>query len=243
MRLSVTNGTQLFSRQQLEKHMNDLGIWTAKDIRQFLQLQLELRELELQLKKGGIKVTEAKAIALKMRTKRSLLLELYNRRSQFDSITMESMADNKKFKFLVKECVMTEEGVPFFASIDDYENRQEEISAIDSATEMAAYLHGYDKDSETNLVENQWLREFDFADGDGNLINEEGHLVDIDGRLVNTDGRFVDKDGNFIDSLGRRIDDNGDFVVEKTKPFIDDRKKPSVKKTSKKKGTKSTKKK
>lgn len=59
---SVSEDAQLLSRQQLEQHLGDLGIWTEQDGRQFLQLQLELRSLELKLKEGGIKVSEAKKL-------------------------------------------------------------------------------------------------------------------------------------------------------------------------------------
>jgi len=92
IRQSASEDTQLLSRQQLDQHLEHMGIWTEKEAQQFVRLQLELRELELKLKTGGIKVSEAKAIALSMRAKRALLLVLYNRKVQFEGVTIESIA-------------------------------------------------------------------------------------------------------------------------------------------------------
>ena len=223
IKLSVSQKTQLLSRQQLDQHLDSLGVWTEEDGRQFLRLQLELRSLDLKLRQGGIKLSEAKKIALKMKTKRAVLLILYSRRSQFDEITMESIAENQKFKFLLTKCVMIDEsGIQFFVNIEDYETRQSEVSAIDAAVALAGQLYGYDKNSEADLIENKWLKQFKFADDKGRLINDDGKLIDMDGRLVNEKGRFVNEHGKFIDDQGRLVDNEGNFVV-KTKPFIDDK--------------------
>ncbi len=219
---SVAKNCQLLSRQQLEQHLSDLCIWTENDARKFLQLQLELRALELKLKQGGIKVAEAKKIALEMKMKRAVLLVLYNRRSQFDGITMESIADNQKFKFLLTQCVMiSDSNTPFFLNIKDYDEKQNEQASVDAASVLAGKLYGYDENTEANLVENQWLQQFKFADGQGRLVNEDNQLIDLDGNLIDEDGRFIDKHGDFVDNQGRRVDENGDFVIE-TKPFLDD---------------------
>jgi hypothetical protein len=219
---SVSEDAKLFSRQQLEHHLNDIGIWTEDDNKLFLRLQLELRSMELSLKSGGIKVCEAKKIALEMKIKRTILMALYGRRIQFDGITMESIADNKKFKFLLTKCVVTVDGdVPFFANIDDYESRQNEQSAVDAASALATQLYGYDDKTEANLIENKWLKQFGFADDRGRLIDSGGKLTDMDGHLIDKNGRLIDEQGDFVDNQGRRVDKNGDFVVV-TKPFLDD---------------------
>jgi len=222
IRQSISEDARLLSRQQLEQYLSDLNIWTEKDGKQFLQLQLELRSSELQLKKGGIKVSEAKKIALDMKTKRAILLILYNHRAQFDGITMESMAENKKFKFFIIKCILVaENNTPFFTNIDDYEERQNEQASVDAATALAGQLYGYDQDTEINLIENQWLKQFEFADNQGRLIDKNNRLIDMDGHLIDKDGRFVNEQGKFVDDKGRLVDKNGNFIIE-TKPFIDD---------------------
>lgn len=219
---SVSGQDGLLSRQQLEQHLDSLGVWTEQDSKSFLRLQLELRASELQLKTGGIKVSEAKKIALDMKTKRAILITLYGRRSQFDGITMESISENEKFKFLIVKCtVYAKDNTSFFVDIEDYEERQSETSSIDIATALAAKVHGYDENTEANLAENQWLKKFKLADKQGRLINDDNRLIDRDGRLIDKDGRFIDKKGKFVDDRGRPVDENGNFIIV-TKPFIDD---------------------
>ncbi len=235
IRQSVSGGDRLLSRQQLDQHLDELGIWTGKDAKQFLQLQLELRALELEIQKGGIKVSELRKIGLRMKIKRAMLLALYNQRSQFDAITMESMADNQKFKFLMVKCVVFgESDAPFLIDTNDYDARQGEQAVVDSATALAAHLYGYDQGQEADLIENRLLRRFDFVDDAGRLINDDGKLIDVAGRLVDEDGRFVNEKGEFVDNQNRPVDKDGDFVV-KTIPFIDDRaKKKRITKRKKK---------
>lgn len=157
-----------------------------------------------------------------MKTKRAILLILYNRRAQFDGITMESIADNQKFKFLVTKCIVTDENdIPFFVNVEDYEERQNEQASIDAATALAGQLYGYDENTEANLIENQWLKQFEFADNQGRLIDNNKRLIDMDGHLIDEDGRFINEQGNFVDDHGRLVDEDGNFII-KTKPFIDD---------------------
>ena len=142
IRKSASTDNKLLTKYQLDQHLNDLGIWTEKEIKQFLQLQLELRSLEFKLQSGGLTIPEGKKIAFEIKSKRLLLVNLYNRRLQFDSITMESTAENQKFKFIVVACTkFAETNKPFFASISDYEARQNEKAAIDAATCLAGKLH------------------------------------------------------------------------------------------------------
>lgn len=219
---SSTEGSELLSRQQLEQYLDNIGIWTEDDGRQFVKLQLDLRALELRLKSGGIKVSEARKIALDMKTKRAIMLVLYNRRSQFDGITMESISENKKFQFILTKCLVTfDDNMPFFLNTNDYEARQSEQAALDSATALANRMYGYDDATEGDLVENKWLKQFEFADDKGRLIDDTGRLVDVNGHLINEDGRLVDDNGDFVDNQGQQVDENGEFVVV-TKPFLDD---------------------
>ena len=237
---SVSGEKQLFSKQQLERHLHELGVWTEDDAKKFLRLQVELRESELKLKQGGIPITEAKSIAMIMRAKRAVLLVLYGQRSQFDAITMEALSDNHKFKFLLIKCVMLEgTDVPFFTCISDYEARQNSQSVVDVATAFAGMMYGYDENTEAKLIENQWLEEFEFADDKGRLVDNKKRLVDTEGRLINEDGRFVDDKGSLVDNLGRPIDEDGNFVVKKTKPFTDDEGKPVTKTVKKRRSVKS----
>ena len=106
-------------------------------------------------------------------------------------------------------------------------------------------LYGLDPDYENNLVENKFLKEFNFVNEDLRFINDDGHLVDSDGRLVNEDGRFIayrtekgkqnqdEKEIYFVNAEGEEVvesvDEDGETiwvkksaVPKKRQPFLDE---------------------
>jgi len=242
IRESATTNSSLLSRKQLDEHLAKLGIWTNEDATKFMKMQLELRSMELKLRQGGIKLSEARKLAITMRIKRAQMLELYQQKLEFDSITMESIAENKKFDFLVSRSVFRDDNKQlFFTNVSDYYARQEEQAAVDCASALATAFYGYDKDKEQSLVENKWLKEHSFADDMSRLVNDKGQLIDEEGRLIDDNGRFINEDGKFVDHFGRLVDENAEFIIENPKPFVDDMNKN--KKTQKKETTKRKKKK
>lgn len=239
MRRSIDSTDKLLSRHQLDKYLLDLGIWSKEDNMFFATIQIKIREMEKQLLQGGIKISEARKIALDMRNNRNALLVLYNKRAHFDEITMESIAEQHRFRFLVTKCVMdakTKE--PLFKNIEDYINRQDEQMVIDGAKELASMLFGYNKDFTRSLPENRWLSKFGLGDNDGNLIDKNGNLIDENGKRIDQDNRFIDDDGNFIDINGNPVDEKGELIIKESKPFLDDEtgKPIEIKKDKKKKG-------
>jgi len=222
MRKSVKSDEKLLSRSQLDNYLLDLGIWTKEDQSIFIQLQIQLRDLEKKLKTGGIKVSEARQIAIDMRNKRNELLMIYNKRSQFDEITMESIAEDHRFKFLISRCVLDSlTNQPFFKDINDYINRQDEKASVDSAKVLASHWFGYKENFARDLPENKWLSEYGFVNSDGALIDGSGNLIDSDGRKINKNGRFINDQGELIDIEGNRVDENGELIIE-SKPLIKD---------------------
>ncbi len=239
MRKSINSTDKLLSRHQLDKYLSELGIWSKEDNIFFATIQIKIRDMEKKLMEGGIKISEAKKIALDMRNSRNILLTLYNKRAHFDEITMESIAEQYRFRFLVTKCVMdakTKE--PLFKDIEDYINRQDEQMTIDGAKELASVLFGYNKDFTRSLPENRWLAKFGLGDNDGNLIDKCGNLVDENGKRVDQNNRFIDDDGNFIDINGNPVDEKGELIIKEAKPFLDDEtgNPIEIKKEKKKKG-------
>lgn len=223
MRRSINSSDKLFSRHQLDKYLSDLGIWTKEDNMFFATTQIKIRDMEKQLMQGGIKVSEAKKIAIDMRTNRNVLLVLYNKRSQFDEITMESIAEQHRFRFLITKCVLdAKTNYPLFQTIDDYINRQGEDCAIAGAKELASMLFGYNQDFSRSLPENKWLAKFGLSNRDGDLINKNGDLIDANGKRIDENSRFVDNEGKLIDVNGNRVDKEGNLIIETPLPFLDD---------------------
>jgi len=213
----------LISRHQLDEYLKKIGVWTAADQVTFQRMNLQVRECELKLKQGGIKLSEARQLALRMRDLRLSLVELYARRQMFDNTTMEQEAENHRFKFLMTQCVVhAQTGEPFFKDIADYDEQDGEDHVADAARALAAEMYGYDAKAADETFENQWLRGHGFMNEDGALVNQDGAMVDRTGRLINEHGQYVDQQGNPIDVEGNRVDEAGHIVVEDPQPYLDD---------------------
>ncbi|RLC89061.1 MAG: hypothetical protein DRJ03_00430 [Chloroflexi bacterium] len=214
---------RLMLRAELEEYLAKLGVWTMDDAIEVEKLALEIRAHELMLKKGGIKVSEGRAIALQMAEKRQLIMEKHAKRQQFDSATVESQAENFRFEFLlVKCCVFADTGAPFFKNHSEYVDRQDEVAVTACAKTLANMVYGLEGNVHKNMFEMQWLKDAKMIDDDGRYIGADGVTTDRYGRLVNKDGRYINKEGQMVDTFGRPVDEHGNLLVDVSQPFIDD---------------------
>jgi len=217
------NGERLLLRSEVEDYLEKAGIWTSKDALKMEQLGTKIRAAELLLRKGGLQLADARRIAIKMGEMRNDMLELYNKRQQLDSATVESVAENYRFGVLVTKCtVHADTGNLYFKSYDDYVERGDDEAAMAAAQALAKMLYGLEEDFRSALFENRWLKEAKLMDKNGRYTNRQGHFVDRDGKLINEDGRYIDEDGKFVDRAGRPVDIVGDFVVPNPEPFVDE---------------------
>ena len=60
----------------------------------------------MKLEKGGIKLSEARDIAIDTTKKRQQMVEMLVARSELDNHTCEGQADNTKFNFLFANCLV-----------------------------------------------------------------------------------------------------------------------------------------
>lgn len=220
---SQNNSQRLLLRDELEEYLTKMGIWTLKDSIEVDKLALEIRAYEVILKKGGIKVSEGRNLALQMAEKRQMILEKHSKRLQFDSITVESQSENFRFEFLLIKClVMDDTGSPFFKNHNEYTEKQDEVAVVDGAKTLANMIYGLDDNVEKNMFEMKWLRDAGMINDSGQYTLPNGVLVDRRGRLVNDDGQYVNSDGHVVDIFDRPIDENGNPLITTSKPFIDD---------------------
>ena len=213
-------------RDQLEIELRNRKLWNDKREQQYQTLRQEVLDGEFKLQKGGIRLNQAKDVALSMTEKRDEMVGLLSSRTDLDSNTCEGKADAARFNYLFACClVYNESGEPYFPrNIDDYLLNQDDPVAIEGASEFY-YLISGNESVDQNLPENKFLKKFKFVD-------EKLRLVDKDGRLTTTEGKHIDEDGNFIkwaddgtctkvDPTGRAVNAAGDFDIEHT-PFLDD---------------------
>lgn len=212
-------------RAKLNQYLTDQGIWDAQKQDEYDKFVSKINERELILKKGGIPLKKAKAIALELKGLRVDFRNLIADRISYDGNTAEGMADNDRFDYYVTACVLDPETKkPLFKDLEDYNKHSTEPWAIKAASELANMIYGLDPNFEKNQVENTFLRKFNFTDSEGRLINKDGHLI-----YIEEDGteKLIDKDGNYIayDDAGNayKVNKDGervDNIVQDA--FLDD---------------------
>ena len=214
---------RLLLRSEVDEFLIKSGVWTHKDKLQLEKLGVEIRVHELVLRQGGMDLEDARKLAIRMSELRTEMLEVLNKRQQFDSATVEAIAENYRFDFLVSECVFySDSNKKYFVNYDDYIDRGDDVASIVVAEKLSEMIYGYDSNYQTKLFEHQWLREAGYTNQVGRYINREGQYVDKDGKLINEDGRYINEQGNLVDTEGRLVNNTGDFVIDDPKPFIDE---------------------
>jgi hypothetical protein len=220
----LNSGTLI--RDQLEEELRKRKLWSDDREQRYQELRKEIIDMEYSLASGGIKLNEAKKIALSMKKKRSEMVNLLSSRTDLDANTCEGRADNARFNYLFANCLVYEDsGEKYFKNgLDDYVLNMDSPIASVGANEFF-YLLSDTEQVDDKLPENKFLKQFSF-------VNESYQLVDKDNRLIDEEGKHVDEYGNyikwvddtsfvFVDINGRELDNSGNFKVEFS-PFLDD---------------------
>lgn len=213
-----------YMRKRLNEKMREQGSWDDEKEERYKELREKIEKNLVKLKSGGIKLAEARKLAIEVRQWRFEVNLLLAEQRQFDAFTVEGQAENAKFDFLVASSIFDEEQKKVFSSIEEYQNSDEPFAAEAAATFGDLY-YNLEKDWESKLPENQFLKKFGFVNEELRLVDKEGHLVDIEGnridesyRRVNEDGKLVDKDGNLLDEDGLPIVDAAPFLDDEGNP-------------------------
>ncbi len=239
IRQAADGGQRLLLRSEVEDYLIKTKIWTNNDVSNIEKYSVRIKAIELMLQKGGIKLSDARKLALEMSSLRAKILELYNKKQQLDFATVEAVAENDKFSFLMVKCVVSaEDGKSFFINEDDYLERGNEVAVVEAAKHLAGVIYGVKEEVNMNFYENKWLKDHKFIDENGRLIDKDGSFVDRDGRKVNEAGKFIDDKNNLVNKDGIKIDENGNFIVPNPEPFLDDENNSTTKTKKKTKKTK-----
>ena len=242
--------TQLFEsgtmlRQQVDTHLKDRNIWNEKLQAEYDAVQSEVIEKTQRLERGGIKLSEARDLAIEISEQRQQLVSMLVDRSDIDNLTCEGQADNDRFNFLFANClVYNDTGEKVYPDgLEDYMKNTSTDVATKGATEFY-YLMSNSESLDDQLPENRFLKKFNFVDDDmrflergtDRLITKEGKYIDENGFYIayNDDGTtyHVDTDGNqvedrvssddeplpFLDDDGNPLDTEGNPVVLEEKP-------------------------
>lgn len=215
-------------RAKMDDLLQEQGLWNAEKQAEYTRLQNELLEGERKLAKGGFALSEAKKLAMKMRTIRNQIRELISVRTSLDNHSAEGQADNARFNYLVSVCVVYKDNDKnYFASLEDYMSRIDDPVALAGAQKLANMIYGLDNNFEKNLPENKFLKRYKFVNDDLRFIDKKGRTVDSEGRLVDENGRYINETGQFIDKDGNPVDADGEYMFD-AQPFLDDEGNPVV---------------
>ena len=212
-------------RDQLDSELRKRELWNDQREEDYQGLRQDIVDGEFSLNKGGIKLSEAKGIALKMSESRSRMVSMLSTRTDLDSNTCEGKADAARFTLLFAESlVYLDTGEPYFpGGFEEYMTKMEDPVAVTAATEFYYLLSGSEKLDET-LPENQFLKKFGFVDDRLRLVDKQGKLIDDDGKHIDEWGNYIkwidDDNYIFVDDKGREVKD-GKFNTEFS-PFVDD---------------------
>jgi hypothetical protein len=225
-------------RQKLSDYMEEQGIWDKQKQKQNDDFVKKITAKEEVLKRGGIRLSEARDIALELRGLRNEFRDFLSEKNAMDQNSAEGQADNARFTELVRVCMLNPNSKqPIFQTQEDYDTAADQPWVIEAAGELAGMIYGLDPNYDNKLEENKFLKEFDFVNEDLRLQNEEGHLVDGEARLITEEGRYVayrtEKDEKAQNEENRfYVNRDGEEVIEVTdddgttrweKPGYDDR--------------------
>lgn len=212
-------------KAKVESVARSQNVWDDEKEQSFQKLQKELFALELKLAKGGIKKSEAKSLAMRMRDIRLEMRSLTSDRNSIEQNTAESQAENARFNYSIAYCTFyndgPQEGKLYFKDYDDFLAKVDKDAAIDAAKYIGLLTFNLDPNFESNLPENKFLKQFGYINDECKLVDKQGRLVDAKGRLVRHDGRFINENNELVDGDGVPVDEEGNYKVEFT-PFIDD---------------------
>lgn len=202
-REAIENGALL--RKKLDSYMRDQKLWDDQREEEYSNMIKEIADLEYNLNSGGIKLSDAKRDALRLRSLRETLKDLISERSYMDANTAEGQADNERFNYLVSACVMD---YLTRKPVYSYEKYIEEINtdfAIKCAQKFAHYMYGLDENYDDTLPENKFLKRFKFVDEKSRLVDKNRHLIDEKGNLIDEEGYRVNENEERVDINGRLL--------------------------------------
>lgn len=226
-RESVESG--LIMQAGVEQILRKGNLWNDTLQQERTEIAKALEDGEKKLLRGGIKLSEAKQIAIEMRINRNRLTQINSVWQEIQSNTAETRADNAKFNYFVSQCtVYADTGKKYFDSYEDYQSRRtNDVVSQEAAKTFGFMYYGLDANFQHGLPENKFLKTY-------GLCNEKLHLIDKQGHLVNANGQRVDEYGNLLNDKGEMVDDSGDAYTENGelkvdfKPFLDETEQPIV---------------
>ena len=157
-------------RESLDTFMREQNLWDDERQEEYTRYLKEITEKEGLLKLGGIKISEAKQLAIEIRALRAISRMMIEHKNSLDVNSAQGQAENARFNYLLINCLVyndADENGKFkrvYELMDDFNNDESSDSVgVEAAGIFARIYFGLEQDYEHNLIENKFLREYKFA--------------------------------------------------------------------------------
>lgn len=218
-RLNALKEDCIFAHQ-IPDILKKKGLWSEQKEEEIQKVSRSIEELVRKLSKGKTESVPTKEvlkdIVLKeIKPLRNRQLELLGERSQLDSLSIESQAEQAEFNYLVANSTYyneVEKDGPVYSSVDDYIERADEPYSEEAGKKLAELIGNSNPNWYAELPENKLLIKHGFMNAEGKYIDKDGNLVNSEGKRINTLGYLVNENGEQVDSYGNKIDDEGNVI-------------------------------
>lgn len=191
-------------RSRLFEIATQQNLWDEEKSKLEDELNNTIVENLEKLHKGGIKLTEAREIALEVTECRQKINMLHAPLSDLKRYSVESQCMDAAFEFLFIKCVKDEEGNQIFQTVEEYKDGPDHPWLGEASSYFANKYYGLEENWENELPENKFLIKYKFVDEDLNFINKEGQKINRAGELIEDTEEekeaepqpFLDDEGN-----------------------------------------------
>lgn len=165
----------------IEKCLRDQGVWDDEKEAKRQELFTKITSGVTKLKAGGIRKSEAKKVALETQQARLSLAQLMADFNQLERDTVEGKSEQDKFEWLISKCTVYDQGgKPYFSSLTDYKDKEDQPHVEQIAEEFAGFYYGAGTDVLKELPENKFLIDYGFMNDKFEMLDETGVPVKIE---------------------------------------------------------------
>lgn len=175
----------IMSHDKLDKVIRDEGVWDDDKQKKVLEIAEFLTVGIHKLSAGGIKLSDARTLAIQMRTKRFEYIQLVLEKTRLEGCTAEAIADRERTDFFVSVCVKNSDGSKVFSSLEDYQEKQDSELGNVVSSKFAKLYNGYEEDlGFSKYPENEFLLKYKFTNEKLELVDKDGKFVDVEGNTM-----------------------------------------------------------
>lgn len=183
------------------------GIWGEEQEHEKKRLAKTINNnLEILQDKGGIKLSEARELAIETYDLRMQMTALESDISALKANSIESQCEDVEYDYLLICAIKDDEGNPVFDTVEDYKHAEAHPWIVEACKVFSEMYYGLDSNWMMTLPENEFLKKYNFLDDEGNFTNRDGEKVDRAGNLLKDVSEeekpeplpFLDDEGNPI---------------------------------------------